>query len=483
MKTIVRISLVSLLGVLVWSCVIDADEKNEPENDQLTPIVSSFSPIATKVSSRVVITGKNFSNNIEEIRVWVNGVASELLVIDATETMIEVIVPANTNTGIITVEVNGVFGSSTSPLNIIQVPTLSSISRLVVAPGDILEIIGLGFSNILEENIVYFNEYAIIPVNSSQTNLTVVIPDDLMGGENLLSILVGGEFSEQIKVNVVLTPIIRSITPEGGVASGDSVTITGANFSSIPEENLVWFNDTPAIVTSSTRNELIVTVPDGASTGLIRIEVDGGVITTENEFIVASSLIIPLTHSDDDVEEISVATGDYPEGTMDLGSSDLEFGEISSDQGLMSSGLIFKEVLIPQGSIIRKAYIQFTVDNVGSNHVEMTIYGENVDNPLNYTSELFNLTSRIRTNTNAVWNIPPWDTVGDRGEDQRTADLKEIVQEIVDRQGWFAGFNMNFIFINTGLSASATETFGGREVEDYSESKPLETPELVIFYE
>lgn len=75
------------------------------------------------------------------------------------------------------------------------------------------------------------------------------------------------------------------------------------------------------------------------------------------------------------------------------------------------------------------------------------------------------------------------DTVGDRGEDQRTADLKEIVQEIVDRQGWFAGFNMNFIFINTGLSASATETFGGREVEDYSESKPLETPELVIFYE
>ena len=80
-------------------------------------------------------------------------------------------------------------------------------------------------------------------------------------------------------------PYISAFSPINGF-SGDTVTITGTNFNSTPSNNIVNFNGTQAVVTAATETSLTVTVPSGASTGKIRVEVGCGLVATTNNFMV-----------------------------------------------------------------------------------------------------------------------------------------------------------------------------------------------------
>jgi len=60
---------------------------------------------------------------------------------------------------------------------------------------------------------------------------------------------------------------------------GSTVTITGSNFSTVPDENHVTIGGIKAVVTSATHNELRVTVPSGASHGMVSVTRDG--LTTQ----------------------------------------------------------------------------------------------------------------------------------------------------------------------------------------------------------
>jgi YD repeat-containing protein len=54
---------------------------------------------------------------------------------------------------------------------------------------------------------------------------------------------------------------------------GQTVAIQGQNFSPTPSANTVQFNGTTATVTAATTNSLTVTVPSGATTGLVTVTV------------------------------------------------------------------------------------------------------------------------------------------------------------------------------------------------------------------
>ena len=70
-------------------------------------------------------------------------------------------------------------------------------------------------------------------------------------------------------------PVINSMSPVAGIPKM-VVTITGNNFSKNISENSVSFNGVPAIIDSASSSKLVVVVPDGGTTGPVKITTKGG---------------------------------------------------------------------------------------------------------------------------------------------------------------------------------------------------------------
>lgn len=225
---------------------------------------------------------------------------------------------------------------------------------------------------------------------------------------------------------------------------------------------------------------IILSLPSGQ--GLSETNRRELIISIVNNDVSFGTVEVPISASNDDVEEIAELEAGSSDavGDMDLTSSDLELGEMSGSQGLMTIGLRFNNIQIPANVNILSAAIQFTADNTGSNPVQLTIYAENIGNALPYQDVPFGVTSRDKTSANAIWNIPPWLTRGESGVDQKTLDLSALVQEVVDRGDWEAGNSLNFIMEHSGPSVGVTSTSDGREAETFDGTA---APVLIIDWE
>jgi len=78
---------------------------------------------------------------------------------------------------------------------------------------------------------------------------------------------------------------ISSISPDNGT-EGTLVTITGTGFNTIPEENIVMFNNVVTEVQMSSATHIVVTVPSQATTGKVTVKV-GEVNATGPVFTVS----------------------------------------------------------------------------------------------------------------------------------------------------------------------------------------------------
>jgi uncharacterized delta-60 repeat protein/gliding motility-associated-like protein len=80
-------------------------------------------------------------------------------------------------------------------------------------------------------------------------------------------------------------PTFTSFAPTSGYP-GTSVTLTGSNFSTVPGLNVVRFNGVVATVTASTATSITTTVPSGATTGPVSVEVACQTATAPGNFTV-----------------------------------------------------------------------------------------------------------------------------------------------------------------------------------------------------
>jgi len=85
-------------------------------------------------------------------------------------------------------------------------------------------------------------------------------------------------------------PQINSFNPQGGYA-GTEVTISGKNYSSFPEGNIVDFNGVSAEITEASDSTLTVIAPQGITTGPITVEIEesGEEVVSAEDFIVAGT--------------------------------------------------------------------------------------------------------------------------------------------------------------------------------------------------
>ncbi len=360
----------------------------------------------------------------------------------------------------------------------IKAPTITEIDEATAFVGTTVTIYGTNFRTSIADNTVSFNGTAAIVEEATAMSLTTTVPTGATTGD--VTVTTNGLTSVgfPFTVAIPIIPTITSIDPISGNI-GETVTITGTDFSTTPEDNIVSFNGIQAEVTASTATSITTTIPAGASTGNVTVTRDfasnGFMFTiTTPVFTIEVSINAEL----DDIEE-NIENGQV----NDIGSSDLEFGEFDTsgtpDNGLQVIGLRFNGINIPVGATIQTANIGFMSESDGSLECQMTIHGENVGNSLAFDETvLYTVAGRTKTTANAVWDIPAW-LQDDITDAQKTVDIAGIIQEIVDRGDWVSGNSLTIIMTPTGSSSAATENDQGREAASFDGDYP---PKLTIIY-
>jgi hypothetical protein len=183
-----------------------------------------------------------------------------------------------------------------------------------------------------------------------------------------------------------------------------------------------------------------------------------------------TTLSIPVAARSDDAEEYLV------DGRVDAGSSDLE---MSFEKEGQIVGIRFANVTIPQEATVSSAYIQFTVDERGSGATVLTIRGEDVGNAATFVETNFDVSNRLNfrpTSAAATWSPADWNNVGEAGANQRTGDIKSVIQEIINRSDWASGNAL--VILVTGDTTSKSNS---RIAESY-DGVPVSAPVLHVEY-
>ncbi|WP_299249364.1 T9SS type A sorting domain-containing protein [uncultured Aquimarina sp.] len=155
-----------------------------------------------------------------------------------------------------------------------------------------------------------------------------------------------------------------------------------------------------------------------------------------------TEITVSVIAKKDDAEE-------DPNGKVDLNSSDIELVE---DKTITQTvGLRFRNISVPKNAKITKAYIQFTVDEPNSNPCNLIIKGHDTNDAALFDSlSNYNISNRPTTDASVNWNPNPWTSIGETGLNQRTPDIKTIIQEIVNRDGWASNNSIAIIIEGSG---------------------------------
>jgi len=184
-----------------------------------------------------------------------------------------------------------------------------------------------------------------------------------------------------------------------------------------------------------------------------------------------------VSFSSDDAEE-SVSGDDS--GEVSLDSSDLELGEDYRQYGPgkyeQLVGMRFHNINIPEGATIISAGIEFVAKYDESNFTEFSILGQRTSNSNKFNSDDDeNISSRYMTYKSVNWSnrhVGTWN----KGNKYTTPDLKDIVQEILNRDTWTDG-NKTLTFFIKRSSGSGTRT-----AYSYNGSSS-KAPKLMVTYE
>ena len=196
------------------------------------------------------------------------------------------------------------------------------------------------------------------------------------------------------------------------------------------------------------------------------------------EYGFKTTVQVRVNSASDDLEEWIAGSGQTKTvGTIDAGSSDLEFGfENTGLKDPQLTGIRFATVAVPANAEIVSAYLEFTVDATSKNQDPAVWYIKAEDNVNSVTFPGTNncVSSRAMMSDSVTWNVAAggtWNTVGSHGAEQQSPDLKDLVKALVDKNGWVSGNPMTFFIKGTGC----------REVESFDGDAP-KAPLLVITY-
>lgn len=143
-------------------------------------------------------------------------------------------------------------------------PIIKSFLPLEGTWGDTITIKGSYFSALAKNNIVKFGPFDSKVLTSNDSTITCIVPNDIPNKTVPIYLTVAGNQAQSTGDFILITPTIESFSPTAATFE-DIITITGTNFSSRKEKNVVKFNEHIAEVTESSQTQLKVKVPSAIS--------------------------------------------------------------------------------------------------------------------------------------------------------------------------------------------------------------------------
>jgi IPT/TIG domain/Bacterial Ig-like domain (group 2) len=208
--------------------------------------------------------------------------------------------------------------ATTSKINNPVGLNIASITPSSAHVGEAVVISGTNFGNTQGSSTVKFNGTAATATNWSATSITVTVPSGATTGNVVVT--VGGVASNGMSFTVTgAAPTITTLSPNTG-AVGSTVVITGTNFGATQGTSTVKFNGTAATATSWSATSITVTVPSGATTGSVVINV-GGQNSNGASFTISGAALVSIavTPANASIAPGSTqqftATGKYSDGS------------------------------------------------------------------------------------------------------------------------------------------------------------------------
>lgn len=280
-------SLFLLLSLFIWtSCDKGGEEIVDLKYEGRAVSVSSISPVAGYIGEELTINGEQFGVSPELMKVFIGENQTEI--ISCSEERLVVKVPEGATTGKVILNLLGDTYVSGLTYEVLGKPSVTEISPIMAFPGDEITIIGKNLGSTLSAVKLVFTgtkETAQV-VSCENTKIVVKVPAKATTGPVDLTISkqhVNTPLSgESGKFTVLQHASFTGVSAESGYR-GAKVTLKGEGFIGTGEKPLkVYFGDVEAEVVSSTDTEIVIIVPEEATTG------DNGVmVETAYELIEA----------------------------------------------------------------------------------------------------------------------------------------------------------------------------------------------------
>lgn len=252
--------------------------------------IQSVVPRGAAPGSLVTINGTGFSTEAANNRVYLRNVRCPVEV--ATETALQVRIPARAETGRLLLDVRS-GGRFESPTDLIiqRTPTLVAATPSKAIVGSSIALTGTNFGTDVRAIAVRLGEIDLPVRELTPTRALVELPPAAVSGE--LSLTVHSVGPAVLKGGFdVLSPLaLQAFEPTSGPV-GTVVTLKGAGFSTSRGANRVRVAGRSLDVLAATSNELRVRVTPGGS-GPFEITVEGsGLATSTDPYVVTTPPVV-----------------------------------------------------------------------------------------------------------------------------------------------------------------------------------------------
>lgn len=227
----------------------------------LGPVITGFSPEKVLCGDTVIIRGKNFSWVRDFNKVFLNETAA--FVCDpVTDTTVLAIVPYTLTVPeqIVSLEISGSRTIFPERKLIVDLPYVEEVKPASAHWGDTVEVTVQNLNASAGLRVLFGNVTLVPAVPWDGEKVSFIVPWETTQTETQLKITAeGGEFTSP-SMFVLLPPVIDRITPRTGLWSDDIMLV--GSFNRLKENSSVRFGQHSALIKYSSRDTLIVKVPD-----------------------------------------------------------------------------------------------------------------------------------------------------------------------------------------------------------------------------